>query len=434
MSRSKELELKLSSIRSRLNALSGKDELSDEERSESDKLQKEHPDVESRYRSALIAEEEEAEKREQEVIVNDPPEHRERVELRSRASLVNYVTSAIRGRAVTGAEAELMAAAGVDGIPLELWDTAPVTEARRAVLRSQYEKRAATPAPATVGVNLDVLQPAVFAPSILPRLGVDMPRVESGTYATGTVTMNQTAGSYAKGVDSVAAAGAFTVQTATPKRISARLELRIEDIAAVGQANFESVLRENLSLALSDELDDQALNGVGGNSGADLIGLFERLTSPTTTPTTAADFDDFVSSFADQVDGLWATRTADVSIVVGPATYQLSAKTFRDIATADLGNTAFSDYAMSMYGAWWTNRRMPAPASNYQQAIVYRSGRMTMPMTMRTACAPHWGYLTIDDLYSGSASGTRFFTSHVLLGDVLLVQPDAYAQVQYRVA
>ena len=278
MSRSKELELKLSSIRSRLNALSSKDSLSDEERSESETLQKEHPDVESRYRSALIAEEEEAEKREQEVIVNDPPEHRERVELRSRASLVNYVTSAIRGRAVTGAEAELMAAAGVDGIPLELWDTAPVTEARRAVLRSQYEKRAATPAPAT------------------------------------------------------------------------------------------------------------------------------------------------------------ATRTADVSIVVGPATYQLSAKTFRDIATADLGNTAFSDYAMSMYGAWWTNRRMPAPASNYQQAIVYRSGRMTMPMTMRTACAPHWGYLTIDDLYSGSASGTRFFTSHVLLGDVLLVQPDAYAQVQYRVA
>ena len=56
------------------------------------------------------------------------------------------------------------------------------------------------------------------------------------------------------------------MSTATPKRISARLELRIEDIAAVGQANFEQVLRENLSLALSDELDDQGLNGAGSTA------------------------------------------------------------------------------------------------------------------------------------------------------------------------
>ena len=370
------------------------------------------------------------------MIVNDPPEHRERVELRSRASLVNYVTSAIRGRAVTGAEAELMAAAGVDGIPLELWDTAPVTEARRAVLRSQYEKASRHPRRRRRSASTwTFLQPAVFR-------AVD-PATSGRRYAASR-KRHVCDGDRHHESDRWQLRQGASIRWRPPgrsrcrppprKRISARLELRIEDIAAVGQANFESVLRENLSLALSDELDDQALNGAGGNSGADLIGLFERLTSPTTTPTTAADFDDFVASFADQVDGLWATRTADVSIVVGPATYQLSAKTFRDIATADLGNTAFSDYAMSMYGAWWTNRRMPAPASNYQQAIVYRSGRMTMPMTMRTACAPHWGYLTIDDIYSGSASGTRFFTSHVLLGDVLLVQPDAYAQVQYRVA
>ena len=32
----------------------------------------------------------------------------------------------------------------------------------------------------------------------------------------------------------------------------------------------------------------------------------------------------------------------------------------------------------------------------------------------------------IDDIYSGSASGTRHFTLHVLLGDVILIQPDAY--------
>ena len=47
---------------------------------------------------------------------------------------------------------------------------------------------------------------------------------------------------------------------------SARLELTIEDIAAVGQENFESILRENLSLALSAELDKQGLNGAGAGT------------------------------------------------------------------------------------------------------------------------------------------------------------------------
>ena len=32
-----------------------------------------------------------------------------------------------------------------------------------------------------------------------------------------------------------------------PKRISARLELTLEDIAQVGQENFEAVLRQNTS-------------------------------------------------------------------------------------------------------------------------------------------------------------------------------------------
>ena len=310
-----------------------------------------------------------------------------------------------------------------NGIPLEIWDTQPVMEARRAATEKRAD--AASGAPSTVGVNLDVLQPAVFAPSVLPRLGVDMPRVASGTYATGTVSTSLTTGSHAKGSDAMASAAAFTVGTATPKRISARLSIRIEDVAAVGQANFESVLRENISLSLADELDDQALKGAGGNSGADLLGYFNRLTDPAAPAAAVATFDAFVAAFAGGIDGLWSATMSDVSIVCGVETYRLSATTFRDIAAADLGDTSFADYAMQRFGGWWTNKRMPAAASDVQQAILYRSGRTTSPTVMRTAVCPHWGTLTIDDIYSGSASGTRFFTAHVLLGDVLIVQPDS---------
>ena len=55
-------------------------------------------------------------------------------------------------------------------------------------------------------------------------------------------------------------------------------------------------------------------------------------------------------------------------------------------------------------------------------------------MGMRTAVCPHWNEISIDDIYSGSAQGERYFTMHVLLGDVILVQPDAYAQVAFQVS
>jgi len=197
---------------------------------------------------------------------------RERLELRQRAAVGNYLVAALRGRSVTGAERELADELGMDhgDIPFEMWEpTAPAEVSQDAV----------TGAPSTVGVNLDRLRPAIFAPSILPRLGVEMPRVKSGTYATGTITTSLTAGTHAKGSAAESTAAAFTVTSATPKRISARLSIAIEDVAAVGQANFESVLRENLSLALSDQLDLQGLNGDG--TAPNLQGLIGRLTDPT---------------------------------------------------------------------------------------------------------------------------------------------------------
>ena len=73
---------------------------------------------------------------------------------------------------------------------------------------------------------------------------------------------------------------------------------------------------------------------------------------------------------------------------------------------------------------------MPDTAASVQQAILYRRGRTGI----RTAVCPHWNAVSIDDIYTDSASAQRHFTMHVLLGDVILVQPDAYAQVAFRVS
>ena len=421
--RLRELRDRQSKERGKMAELSRVDSLTDEQRSELDTIEKGVPDLERQIRAAMIGLEEE--EREAETKETDSPdaEMRERLELRGKAQLTNFLLAAARGRIVDGAEVELCAAAGVQGIPLELWD-----------LPRPAEQRDITPAPGTVGINLDPIRPAVFANSIAPRLGVQMPRVMSGTYATGTITTSQTATPLAKSAAAVGAVGAISVTTATPKRISARLELTLEDIAAVGQANFESILRENLALALSDELDDQTINGNG--TAPNLAGMFQRLTNPSAPGATVAAFDDFVAAFAGGIDGLWANTIKEVAIVAGVDTYRLSAQTFRDIATADLGDKAFADYAMQHFGGFWTNKRMPAKASHVQQAILYRKGRSMMGGSgaMRTAVCPHWNEISIDDIYSGSAKGERYFTMHVLLGDVILVQPNAYAQVAFRVS
>ena len=305
-------------------------------------------------------------------------EQRERIELRSRASLTEYFTAAAQGRMVSGAELELRQAAGVSGIPLEIFDVPKPSE---------IEKRDITPAPGTVGVNLDPILPAVFANSIAPRLGIQMPRVESGTYATATITLSQSASAQAKSAAIAGTAGALTVTTATPKRVSARLELALEDIAAVGQANFESILRENLSLALSDALDDQAINGNG--TSPNLAGMFAGLDDPSGSPSAVVKFDDFVDLFAGGIDGLWAEEASAVAIVVNPEAYRLAVKIFRDVGTANghRGDVSFADYAKEHFGAFWTNKRMPDTASNIAQAILYRMGANA---GMRTAVCPHW--------------------------------------------
>lgn len=419
-----ELKAKQSQQRQRMAELGLAESLTDETRAELDAIEAGTPDLERQIRAAAVAVENEEASQTVETRDNDGPdaEMRERLELRGKASLTNYLQAFSQGRLPSGAEAELSAAAGVQAIPLELWDVA------RPERRDENRADTATGAPGTVGVNLDPIRPRVFAASIAPTLGIEMPRVASGTFASATISTSLTAGAKAAGAAQEATAAAFRAATATPKRVSARMSVRLEDIASVGAANFESALRENLALVLSDELDDQAISGDG--TAPNLTGILARLADPT-APTAVVKFDDFISAYADGVDGLWAATVRQIGMIVGVDTYRLAAKAFRDDADGDsLGSVTAANFCADMTGGFRTNKRMPAHSSNIQAGILHRMGRPGI----RTAVCPHWGEVGIDDIYSGSASGERYFTFHVLLGDVILVQPDAYAQVSFKVA
>ena len=197
-----------------------------------------------------------------------------------------------------GAEAELRAAAKVNEIPIELFD---IPEQRAGKVETRAD--VATPAPTTgTGVNLDPIRPMIYARSVIPRLGVAMPSVGSGGYSTATVTTGLSAAALAKGGESMATAAALSAQTTTPHRVSARLSLRIEDIELIGVGNFESTLRQNLMLALSDRLDFLGLTGDGQAPNPE--GLLTQLDySAVTDPGTVVDWPGYVQQAADGIDG-----------------------------------------------------------------------------------------------------------------------------------
>ena len=420
MTNAQKLTIRASEIRQRLNEIAGLegDALTDEIRQESDALTTEYRDVETKLRAAIAAE---PETRVETTDANLDAEARERLELRGRANLGAFLVAALQGRVPAGAEAEYGAAFGAPPghVPLDLWEQD----------RPAPEVRAATPAPATgTGVTVAPVQPFVFAPSIAPRFGIDMPSVGSGGYTEMTITTALPAAPKAKGADADDTAGALTPVTANARRISARMTVTLEDVATVGVANFEAALRQNVSMALSDEYDDQCINGDG--QAPNVNGLINQLTDPA-NPTAVATFDAMVAAYADSIDGLWASRMKEVRQVVNVDTYRLAAKAFRDAGNNDRGAVSFADYAEAVTGGLWTNKRMPATTGNIARGIVYRMGRPGL----RTASHPTWGTVSIDDIYTDSRSGQRHFTVHALVGDkVLLVQPAAYALREFKVA
>ena len=384
--------------------------------------------LEIRYRSALTKEDEET--REAGANGGDV-EHRERLELRSKASLGKYLVSALSGRQIDGAEAELRSAAGIsEGVPIELWDT-PRPEKRT----ENRAGDAATESPATVGINYQQALPSIFARSVLPRIGVEMPMVQSGSAAWAVLSTDLTAGAKDKGDAQESTAAAFSTATRTPKRISARLSIQAEDLAAVGLPGFETQLRQNLSLALSDQLDKQGLNGNG--TAPNLQGLVSGITDES-APGSVVDYKAFIKAAADGIDGgPWSESLSDVILLTNADAMKRAEATFQ-VTGAGGFTTAVSAaaYLRQNSRGFMASSRMPDTVSNVVQCLRVRMGTVGLdginaPMT---ASMPVWANLSIDDIYSDSASATRHFSVHLLVGDPVLLYSNAYEKVAVKLA
>lgn len=400
MTNAQRIRLRLSEVRSRLNEIAGMegDALTDEVKTEAGTLHAEYADLEVRHRAAIVADGDAEETRE----AGPDAEERERLELRSKAKVGGYLSAALGGQPVKGAEAEYAAAVGLDGrLPLDLLEV------------PDPEARAVTPGPADEAVTATrPTVPYAFRRTDAAALGVNMPMASPGEAHFPALTTAPPAGMKAEDADADATAAAFTLTKRTPGRVTGQFVIRLEDIALF--PSMETDLRRAIGGALADALDDQVLTGNG--QSPNLSGLFHQATD-VTAATNAETFATGVSRIAALVDGKHANGWGDIRLLLGVDTFQTYAGLFQSN-----GDMALFDYLAAKVGSVRVSKRAPAKASDAQKGLAVLSAQ-GQPITV-----PVWsGVELIVDPFTQAAKGQRVVTAVSLVGSPFV--PYGTAQV-----
>ena len=356
MTDKQKLELRQSSIRGRLSEL-GTAEATDEAKAEIDTLAVEYSSNEARLRAFMVA--------------NDAPvettttkEGQERAELYASASVGDLVFALVNGRSGVqgGAMGELQKEYGLADNEIHIRQLAP-------------ESYAVTPGASDVGQNQQEIIPYVFPQSCAAFMGVDMPTVGVGEVVFPVLTKELDVRTPAENADADETTGAFSADVLSPSRLQASFFYSREDRARF--AGMDSALRENLSMGLSDGLDEQIIAGTNG-----LLTGTNLANHNVSTETTYALYR---NQFAfGRVDGQFASMTSDIRVVMGADAYAHAASQYR-------GNNDNQDALMSLtaaLGGVKVSAHVPAVSGTKQNQIIRLGMRRDM-------VAPVWSNIAL---------------------------------------
>jgi hypothetical protein len=297
--------------------------------------------------------------------------------------------AAVNGRPVTGQTAELQKHYGLDvrSVPLSML----ITDWNQPEL----ETRAVTAAPAEVGQQQQSIIPYVFPQSAAAFLGVDSPTVPTGESVYSVLTSTLTAGTPAENAAQAETTGAYSSVVLLPQRLQSSYIYSIEDRARF--AGMDASLRENMSDGLADGLDSEILSGTNG--------LFTGTNLSNNAITTNDTFDTYLNHLCwNQIDGRYAAQTADLSMVVGAATYRDLGSTYRNNSV----DRSALDRLVELTSGVRVSAHVPAPATNRQDVCIRRGTSMTVT-------APVWeGVTLIDDQVTKAANGQIVITAFML--------------------
>lgn len=244
-----------SEIRQQLAELVGKEKPTEDETRQMETLDGEYRTNETRYRAALVAEDQE---RREAGADLETRSDREWQDLVGRFELRQVALSLDEGKALTGATAEIVTelrnAGGYQGIPIPL-----------AALETRAGETVAADVP-----NPKVIRPIIdriFPGSVAERLGIERINITSGELAFPVATAGAVFGWQTTELANVGAAAAFQTseRSLNPDQTGgAQMVISRKALKQAGDG-LEQAIRRDLNAAIGAELDRVAVNGSGAN-------------------------------------------------------------------------------------------------------------------------------------------------------------------------
>ena len=377
--------------------------------------------LDSRYADAVKAEAA-SDQDDGRALPSDPGERREVRSLEARAQLSGFVREALDQREATGAEAEYRTAVLGDRaqpgrVPMAMLDPGAEGDTERRA-------DAVTPVAETAvpeGSRATMLE-RIFKQSIAARLGVTMRSVATGDAIFPMMTAGTSAAMKERGATIEAGAAAFEADTLKPVRLSARYVFQIEDTARLPA--LESILRKDIGRAMSDQMDEQVVNGNG--TAPNVSGFMHALTDPTAA-TNAVTFGAWLAEFLSHVDGISAFNLSDLRAIVGPETFRKVSATFSGVAGQP--EASAYEYVASRMGGLSVAARLPEASGSKQRGIVALTG-----YPGANAVAPVWDSFTmIRDPYTQAAEGQIALTA-VALWNFKIIRDGGYSLFEFKLA
>lgn len=394
------VQLRLSEIRKRLAELGAVEQMSDEQRTEIGTLRTEYGDLETRSQALIVGESGETV---EETVVEGDAEEREYAELLETASLGEVFAATLAHRSTEGATAELQEHFKIDGnaIPLDMLST------REDRARLEQRTTGVTPAPADAGAMQRPIIPAVFPQAVVSFLDIQQDRVGVGEAVYTVLSTSAAPGRPAEGVEQAHSTGAFSAQALSPGRLQASLFYSREDRARL--AGMDAALRQNLSDALADELDEVVID--------------DLLTGSTLGANAAPSADNYAAYrkrfLYDRIDGIYAAMASDVKLVLGSDTYGDMAASYRSNNTEQNALGAL----MAESNGVRVSAHAPATASNKQNGLVRRGMRQDYAIGL-------WESITlIPDEITQAKAGEIVLTA-VMLYATELLRAGGFAKVE----
>lgn len=386
MTEIQKLLVRKSEVRQKLAELGAKADASEEDLATIGELSTEYSSLEVRERALIVAGETPDGEGDGDPENGAEDGDGESVELRSmndRASLSRALSAAVNETDVDGVEKELRQHHGLGGNQVPWSMVAP--RANREL--DGREQRAVSAAPSDTQVQSADILARVFRRSDAMFLGVRMPSVGVGeaNYPVLTSVASEPI-TYAKDGNAAQPAVTFTANVLSPVRLSAQYLWRREDAAVF--AGMEEALREDLSMAMTQAMDNAIVNGNGTspNVAGFLGGADGALGAGSDQAGGVQDFGEFIAGLAGQVDGLYAYRLGDVTALVAPTIYRLMAAAF---ANAGKGDVSAASYLEMNAGGLRASGHISDTAASKKHSAIYAKGPMV------AAVAPVWEGLTL---------------------------------------